>query len=155
MKYTKHLEISSFNDLKRKAYFAARQGIKSNFSANWRKIFIESYFPSTFVFYYKKVMNAYKLYLLGLKSADETKKIIDSVKDEYQEVLGELTSINKYIEAEAAAFKNAGIEYGKVEFTCPLCGGKAVSIRRYTPDNIAHKITVRSGCEKCGMKCMN
>jgi hypothetical protein len=35
----------------------------------------------------------------------------------------------KFMKAEAEAFEKAGIAYGTVTFTCPLCGGKATATK--------------------------
>lgn len=67
----------------------------------------------------------------------------------------DIDDILKFMKAEDEAFKKAGIKYGEVEFTCPICGGKAWAARYRTSKNIAHKITVRGGCEGCGMRYMN
>ena len=60
----------------------------------------------------------------------------------------------KWQKAADEALKAAGCEYGKVKFDCPLCGGKAYFSREYTP-NISHSVTVRGGCDKCGLHLLN
>ena len=53
-----------------------------------------------------------------------------------------------FVEAEEEALKEAGIEVGTVEFTCPLCGGKARAHRYRSGGRIRG---LGSGCESCGM----
>lgn len=61
----------------------------------------------------------------------------------------------KFLKAMNKAFKDRGLEFGEVEFDCPLCEGKAWATRAHTPENIAHKTTMRAGCENCGISAMN
>ena len=56
--------------------------------------------------------------------------------------------IYMFIEAEEAALNEAGLEVGTVEFTCPLCDGKAKAHRYYSGGRIRG---LGSGCEECGM----
>lgn len=68
---------------------------------------------------------------------------MDKIKDAINDML-----------AEQKAFDEAGIEYGTVTFT-HSCGGKATATRKYTPDNIAHEVSLYGHCEKCGCRWMN
>lgn len=54
-----------------------------------------------------------------------------------------------FMRAEEEAFRKAGIKVGRVEFTCPICGGKAVGNRYYYGGRI-HGLG--SGCTKCGIR---
>ncbi|MGV2887527.1 hypothetical protein [Paenibacillus taichungensis] len=57
-----------------------------------------------------------------------------------------LVDIQKFIEAENQAFDAAGLEVGRVEFECPLCGGKAVGNRYMFGGRIGG---LGSGCTGC------
>jgi len=59
-----------------------------------------------------------------------------------------LDKIGAFMKAEEEAFKAAGLEVGKVEFTCPICGGKAIGNRYFYGGRI-HGLG--SGCAKCGI----
>jgi predicted RNA-binding Zn-ribbon protein involved in translation (DUF1610 family) len=59
-----------------------------------------------------------------------------------------LEIFEKYFKAEDEAFKKADLEVGRVEFTCPICGGKAVGYR-YEHSGRIHGLG--SGCTKCGI----
>lgn len=52
----------------------------------------------------------------------------------------------KFFKAENEAFEKAGLEVGRVEFTCPICGGKAVGNRYYYGRRIH---ALGSGCQGC------
>jgi len=54
-----------------------------------------------------------------------------------------------FMRAEEEAFRKAGIKVGRVEFTCPICGGKAIGNRYYHGGRI-HGLG--SGCTKCGIR---
>lgn len=155
MNHTKHLSIKDFNDLKQKAYIAAQEGIKANFGKEWKDEFIGGYSPSTVVRQYEKVIGAYKDYLLKLKTKEEAKKVIDDIEKKYDNFEEMLDKTFSFMKAEEKAFSEQESEFGEVSFICPICGGKAWATRYHTPENIAHKVTVRSGCEKCGYRCMN
>ena len=60
----------------------------------------------------------------------------------------------KWQKAADEALQATGNKYGEVEFDCPLCGGKAHYSREYTP-NFVHSVTVRGGCDKCGLHLLN
>ncbi len=60
----------------------------------------------------------------------------------------EIANFTKFIKAETEAFKSAGLEVGRVEFTCPICGGKAVG-NRYWHGGRIHGLG--SGCQGCGI----
>lgn len=55
-----------------------------------------------------------------------------------------------FYEAENKAFENAGIETGTVEFICPICSGKAIGNRYYSPYTGRLK-GLGSHCQKCGI----
>ncbi|WP_422445995.1 hypothetical protein [Thermoanaerobacterium sp. DL9XJH110] len=55
----------------------------------------------------------------------------------------------KFIKAESEAFEKAGIKTGRVEFICPICGGKAIG-NRYKYGGRIHGLG--SGCTKCGIR---
>lgn len=55
----------------------------------------------------------------------------------------------KFIMAEAKAFEKAGVKTGKVEFTCPVCDGRAVGIR-YEHGGRIHGLGSR--CTQCGIE---
>lgn len=59
-----------------------------------------------------------------------------------------LDRIMQYMQAENEAFEKAGIKTGKIEFICPLCGGKAIG-NRYEHSGRTHGLG--SGCTKCGI----
>lgn len=61
----------------------------------------------------------------------------------------------KFLEAINKAFEDKGLQFGEVEFDCPLCEGKACAVREHTPKNPAHETTMRAGCEDCGTFTMN
>lgn len=54
----------------------------------------------------------------------------------------------KFMEASNEAFKKAGTETGRLEFICPVCGGKAIG-NRYEYNGAIHGLG--SGCTKCGV----
>jgi predicted RNA-binding Zn-ribbon protein involved in translation (DUF1610 family) len=60
----------------------------------------------------------------------------------------------KFMATENEVFKAAGIETGTVEFTCPLCGGRAVGNRyKYMDYGRGPKISsIGSGCTQCGLR---
>lgn len=66
-----------------------------------------------------------------------------------------MNEVIKFLEAKDIAFKDKGVEFGEVEFICPICSGGAWAIKKHTPNNIAHSTTVRAGCERCGISLMN
>jgi hypothetical protein len=80
----------------------------------------------------------------GYRVSGKLKEEIMSNKDD---------DIMKYLLAEHAAFLEAGKETGKVEFTCPLCGGKAIGYRyEYEGyDGSRNTGALGSGCIKCGI----
>lgn len=55
----------------------------------------------------------------------------------------------KFMQAENEAFEKAGLKVGKVEFTCPVCGGRAIG-NRYEYGGRIHGLG--SGCTKCGIR---
>ena len=61
----------------------------------------------------------------------------------------DMDQIISFLKAEAEAFEKADLDVGKVEFACPVCGGKAVG-NRYWYGGRAHGLG--SGCTKCGIR---
>ncbi len=57
--------------------------------------------------------------------------------------------IHAYLEAEQAAFDAAGLTVGTVEFTCPICSGKAIGVR-YEHSGSIHGLG--SGCTLCSIR---
>jgi predicted RNA-binding Zn-ribbon protein involved in translation (DUF1610 family) len=53
-----------------------------------------------------------------------------------------------FAKAESRAFKKAGKDVGTVQFTCPICGGKAIG-NRYMFRGRIHGLG--SGCPNCGI----
>ncbi len=66
-----------------------------------------------------------------------------------------MSKVRKFLESINKAFEDKGTDFGEVEFSCPICSGKVWAIRAHTPQNIAHKTTLRAGCEDCGVSVMN
>lgn len=66
----------------------------------------------------------------------------------------DLKSLMKFMQARDTAFRKASIEYGRVEFTCPICGGKAVASKYKYNDCYGDRIGGAGGCNKCGMRYM-
>lgn len=66
--------------------------------------------------------------------------------DKIDEIIGNTL---KFMKAENEAFKKAGLKTGRVEFTCPICGGKAIG-NRYMYGGCIHGLG--SGCTKCGIR---
>lgn len=60
-----------------------------------------------------------------------------------------LDDMLKFMKAENEAYEKAGQETGRVEFTCPLCGGQAIG-NRYLYKGRIHGLG--SGCTKCGIR---
>lgn len=88
-----------------------------------------------------------------LEMASKFFGLCDSCKENIKKCLTEncdksLDDFAKFIEAEGEAFKKAGIKTGRVEFTCPVCGGKAVGIRELHRGRISG---MGSGCSGCNM----
>ncbi|MBP1931861.1 hypothetical protein [Ammoniphilus resinae] len=55
-----------------------------------------------------------------------------------------------FYEAELNAFDKAGIAFGKVSFSCPICGGEAISRRLLTPNHPTYSMTMQGSCGSCG-----
>jgi predicted RNA-binding Zn-ribbon protein involved in translation (DUF1610 family) len=60
-----------------------------------------------------------------------------------------MNDLIKFMMAENKAFKERGLETGRVEFVCPVCGGQAVG-NRYEYNGRIHGLG--SGCNKCSIK---
>lgn len=155
MKYSKHLEVENLEELKKMAYITAKRGIKDNFSDEWKTMYLDIYFPSSVAFRYKELIEIYREYLAGAKTKEECKLSMEGIKHRFEKAQKALDDATKFYQAEDEAFKQKGIEFGQVEFTCPNCGGKAWASRQYTPENYAHHITIRGGCEDCKTSHMN
>lgn len=152
MKSLKNLDVNDFDELKRLAYNAALQGQKQNYSEFWEARFMKSYFLGTIFWHYEEVVNIYRSFLAGEKTESEAKELLNSVQEQFDRDTELFRAVNGFMEAENKAFSEAGIKYGTVEFKCPICGGQAYTSREYTPDNIAHQLTMRSECQGCGFR---
>jgi len=71
-------------------------------------------------------------------------------KHEKHPINNSILDFLKFYEAEIKAFENAGIETGTVEFTCPVCGGKAIGNRYYSSQSGRLK-GLGSHCQQCGL----
>ena len=148
-------EVSSFEDLKQKAWQAVKQGQKCDYDKEWEKDYIDAYFPCTTVWTYENVINIYRNYLSGRTNEAQAKIALADQQQEYQLSQEFFKKVVDSMKAEAAAFKKAGIKYGTVEYKCPICGGTAHATRQPSPDNLAHKVSYWGGCSTCGWTSMN
>lgn len=75
----------------------------------------------------------------AIKANNYVAKLIDEGSKDMDDFI-------KFMESESEAFKAAGIKTGRVEFICPLCGGKAIGIRELHHGRISG---MGSGCLGC------
>jgi hypothetical protein len=149
------IQLDNFNDVKAVAYKAASEGISNGFSTEWANKYVNNIPPSSRLWWYEEMIRAYADYLNGVKTKEESSRIISDIEGKWNELDELVGAVFKFRKAANEAFKKQGIEFGVVEFTCPICGGQAKASRHNTPNNPAHAVTVREGCSSCGYSSMN
>lgn len=149
------MNFLSYAEAKRMAYNAAIEGIKNEFSVKWANKYINNIPPESKFWWYEETIREYADYLNGVKTQDEANAAIDEIEKKWNDLNEMCIAMFSFNMAASEAFKREGIEFGDVEFTCPNCGGKARAGRYNTPNNIAHKVTIREYCEGCGHTSMN
>lgn len=66
-----------------------------------------------------------------------------------------LARIVEFKQAMDNAFEEKGIEFGTIEFTCPVCQGKAHAQKISMPYHSIHKVAFSAVCEHCDISMMN
>ena len=141
-KERKSLLIESSDDYREKIKIAYYKWEEQGFSDEWLKWLENRWYPSTTVWEFIKLLNAKKT----LSEANYKEKENEAIAC-FEKNSKALSKIILVMEAEEEAFKKAGIKEGTVEYTCPICGNKAIA-NRYLYDGRYHGLG--SGCPTCG-----
>lgn len=149
------IEPKTFEEAKTMAFEAAKEGIACGFSAEWADKYVNHIPPGSMAWWYEDMIRAYADYLNGTKPKAELDRVISAIERKWSDTEDMLQNIFKFRKAAEEAFKKQGIQFGEVEFACPICGGQAKAARYNTPENPAHRVTVREFCSGCGMTAMN
>ena len=138
----KLLSIEDADDYRNKIEIAYDEWKKNDFSEIWIESYKNSWCQCTDVSGFIKLLKAKKT-LSKSKYKQKENKIIA----EFEEISKIVKETVLVIEAEEEAFKKAGIQEGRVEYKCPICGGTAIA-NRYIHDDRYHGLG--SGCPTCG-----
>lgn len=136
--------IKDIDDYKEKVSAVYSLWQKNQFSSQWidefeTKWILDDYF-----------VNLIKLVKLKrILSDDDYRKQENEVMSTYDDGEILMGNIIKVFKAEKEAFKKAGIQEGTVEYTCPICGGRAIA-NRYEYNGSYHGLG--SGCSNCGIR---
>ncbi|MCC2252736.1 MAG: hypothetical protein ACQEWU_19580 [Bacillota bacterium] len=151
----KSFHIDDFNDLKEKAYKVARIMINKKHDNRWLDKYIDQFAPSSTVWLFEDVILLYVKYHNNNITKDEAISCLESMESKYLEGEKLLRKVMGFHIAINEAFKKEDKEYGEVTFECPFCEGAAYAKRLHTPNNFAHKTTIRAKCSNCGHNVMN
>lgn len=144
-----------FQDAKILAYKAASEGISAGFTQDWADQYVNNKPPSSTLWWFEDMIRLYADFLTGKKSKEDSERNMSEIESEWNESEIRLQAILNFRKTAEEAFVAKGIEFGIVEFTCPICGGNASSSKKNTPHNPAHAISIREGCITCGYTSMN
>jgi len=138
----KSLQIGDAEDYKEKIKAAYKAWEEDGFSQEWLERFENSWYPETTVWKFIELLKAKKT-LREVKYKEKEKETIAA----FEKSLIIIEKMRLVMKAEAEAFEKAGIKVGRVEYECPICGGKAIA-NRYTYNGSYHGLG--SGCPTCG-----
>jgi len=139
---SEYIQIKDAEDYKEKIKIAYDKWKENEFSEEWFKWFESTWRPETNVFRFIELLKAKKT-LREVKYRKKENKTIA----EFEGTLQIIEKVLLVMEAEEEAFEKAGIKEGRVEYICPICGGKAIA-NRYTFNGSYHGLG--SGCPTCG-----
>lgn len=149
----------NFDALKQEAYRIALDGYQQNYNDNWFQTNMEIYQTAEENSIFEKAYMIYRKFLCKEISEFRGEELMLDIEEEFNEKnqgFDELIALMfSFGAAVNAAFEKSGQEFGTVGFVCPRCNGRAYAQRHNTPNNIAHKTTVRQGCSDCGYSMMN
>jgi hypothetical protein len=136
------IEIKDGADYKEKIKNTYAKWSENDFSDEWITEFEKKWYSETATWDFIDLLKAKK----DLSAKEYEKKERKMIKKfEESEKLFKETLLT--MQAEEDAFEKAGIEEGRVEYECPICGGIAVA-NRYMNGGSYHGLG--SGCETCG-----
>jgi hypothetical protein len=136
------LSIKDSEDYREKIKLYYSSWEENGLSEEWIKSFKNRWQPSTEVFDFIKLLKAKKDLSEDKYKAKEYKTL-----KKFEELKTIVFNFLLVLEAEEEAFKKAGIDEGRVEYKCPICGGTAIA-NRYKSGGSYHGLG--SGCPTCG-----
>lgn len=147
----------SFEEIKRVSWKVVQIGAKLDFNKEWKKKYIENKFEFNSLLQeaYMGCVQIYIDYIKQIKNKEDCIKELQLIENEYTKKMEILKRAFLTKLEVNNAFKKARLVFGEVTFTCPICGGTAHASRIATPDNLAHSVSERGYCEKCGQRWMN
>lgn len=141
-KKQKKMEIKDGADFKEKIKTAYDRWSESDFSDEWITTFESQWYSESRTWDFIKLLKSKK----DLSEKEYAKKERKMIK-KFEETEKAIEMMWLTMQAEEEAFERAGIEEGRVEYECPICGGTAVA-NRYMYGGRYHGLG--SGCETCG-----
>jgi predicted RNA-binding Zn-ribbon protein involved in translation (DUF1610 family) len=115
---------------------------KNDFQGKWIEEFKNSWGQCTLIWRFVELLKAKKEL-----SEEEYARKQTYILDEFERVQKVTRRLFLTMEAEEEAFLRAGINEGRVEYICPLCGGTAIAVRHIHGGRY-HGLG--SGCKSCG-----
>jgi hypothetical protein len=138
----KKMEISDGEEYKEKIKNSYTKWSENGFSDEWITAFENKWYSESRTWDFIELLKAKK----DLSEIEYEKKERKMIK-KYEEREKAYKNLLLTMQAEEEAFEKAGIEEGRVEYECPICGGTAVA-NRYMYGGSYHGLG--SGCETCG-----
>ncbi|PGT83245.1 hypothetical protein [Bacillus sp. AFS040349] len=149
------LHFTDFKDLQEKAYAKALDWRMYNFQKRWLDNYTKRYAPSSEVRLFRSTIESYGNYLQGKITKVQGEQDMREIESKYNKFHNTIKKVFGFHLEMDKAFEEQNQEFGEITFECPVCNGQAYGARYSTPDNMAHKVTMRAGCHGCGIKMMN
>jgi hypothetical protein len=137
------LYIEDGHDYKEKIRIVYEKWQDNGFTEEWIEVLKDRWFPSSTINNFIRLLKSKRI----LSEIEYLEMEAAEIKD-FERLLKDFKEFDMVCKAESEAFEKAGIDEGRVEYTCPICGGIAVA-NRYKFGGRFHGLG--SFCPGCGV----